>query len=901
MEAAVLTGAALAAALAWGSLPVREVVIDAPGVAEPERLRRDFGIRPGDTLSRLEVRRGVHALIASGRVEDVVVEVEEGEGGVVVRVKAQVASTISRVSVAGLSRRHERLVRQSADLHPGAVLRLADFEQAVRRSLAVLRADGYPQATLEGTLEFERGTAEVAVHLDGNAGPPLLAGAIEAPAAGLSPPELWKATGLRPGERLAQRTLAAARAALARHLRRQGFWEAEVGLPRVSGSGDRATVTIDVQRGPRFRLDWAGERLTKALRQEALPFLDGAEGFSEATLGDTVRAVRTWAQRRGHLLARVEGEVGDGEDGRTLRLRADFGPRLPIEGVDFPGAAGIDWARLRPHLSVGTGRLGRMRGEPVDDATLAADAASLRAALMAEGYAQVEVEPVRLVRGTRGVRVEFPVRLGPRWTVREFQLEGWPGELAEPELPLVVGGPWSQAAEEATQGRLTDVLQRAGYADARATARHECSAATCAVTVAVEPGAKVVLGRVMVAGLGRTDPAVVDRVAGLVPGQVLTPDDTLAATRRLLALGIFRKARTRPLPGSDVGGSRDLVLDLSEAPTRSLGFGLGWDTEARTSVSLSWSELNLFGTGRALSLDARYSAREARWQVSFREPAELGLVGVPVWVSVFRTEETYDTYDLLRRGMWVEFGDRRRLPRRALLRYDYEITDPTAPAEILSELEREHQRAKIASLTAILEADSRDDVFDPHRGVQLSLQYQNAFPIFDADAAFHKVSLLASGYASLKRGVLVGSTRLGGIEPKHRFHDTPDNLLLPIAVRYFAGGRISHRAFPIDRLGIVGETLDAAGNPLGGAGLALVNVEWRFPLAGVVGGALFVDGGNVWSAWRRMTVADLRWGAGLGVRVTTPIGPVRLEYGWKLDRQVGESAGELFFAFGNPF
>jgi outer membrane protein insertion porin family len=69
----------------------------------------------------------------------------------------------------------------------------------------------------------------------------------------------------------------------------------------------------------------------------------------------------------------------------------------------------------------------------------------------------------------------------------------------------------------------------------------------------------------------------------------------------------------------------------------------------------------------------------------------------------------------------------------------------------------------------------------------------------------------------------------------------------------------------------------------------------------VVGGSTFVDGGNVWPSWQEIDVGQLRWGAGLGLRVDTPVGPFRIEYGWKLDQEPGESRGEWFFSFGNPF
>jgi outer membrane protein insertion porin family len=902
VEAAVLSGAVLAASLAWGSMPVSDVVIDAPGARDVGQLEEFFGVRAGDTLSRMEIRRGVHALIASRQVEDVVATIDVDGAGAAIVLKVQVATAVDSIEVKGLSRRHKRAVREALDIVSGQVLRVAAFEQTMRKAEGVLRDEGYPFASLDANLDFDLGRGTVAVTITGDAGQPLLAGSMEAPGAGLSQDELWRETGLNVGKRLSQKVLSQARWELTRSLRRSGYWEAEVGLPRTAGPTDRAHVSIEVERGPRYKLELEGAKLKKSLRNEALPFVDGAEGFSEASLDMTIRAVRSWAQRNGRFRAVVEGELVDEGNERVLHIRADFGPRTKVESVEFPGAEPVGNDLLRSRVSARTGSPGRWRGEPVDEDSLAADAASVRATLIKAGYAQAEVATPRVVPDGEGVRIEFPVELGARRTVGRLGVIGVPDGLMPAALPLVVGGPWSLAGEEATRQLLVDAIKNAGYADARVTIAHDCAEdGTCNVEVTAAPGPKVALGRLVVAGLGKTKPEVVEKVLRLEPGSVLSPEASLAAHRRLLALGIFKQASTKPLPGLGAGLARDVVLDLTEAPTRSVGFGIGWDTIAHTSLSITWSELSLLGTARSLYFDARYSSREARWQVSLREPAELGLLGVPVWVSAFRTDETYDTYDLLRRGMWVQFGDQRRRPRRALLRYDYEITVPDAPDEILSELEREHQEAKIASLTPIFEYDSRDDPFEPHRGVQASLEYQNAFPLFDADSEFHKLSLLLSGFRGVGGGVFVASARLGAIEPKDPVDDTSDNLVLPIAVRYFAGGRISHRAFPIDRLGIPGETLEEDGDPIGGAGLALLNLEWRFPVVGAVGGALFVDSGNVWADWRDMSGEDLRWGAGLGVRVATPIGPLRLEYGWKLDRLDGESTGELFFAFGNPF
>jgi outer membrane protein assembly factor BamA len=257
--------------------------------------------------------------------------------------------------------------------------------------------------------------------------------------------------------------------------------------------------------------------------------------------------------------------------------------------------------------------------------------------------------------------------------------------------------------------------------------------------------------------------------------------------------------------------------------------------------------------------------------------------------------------------MWVEFGDRLRRPLRTILRYEYQIVATDAPEEVESSWERDKQSVRIASLTPTLEWDTRDDLFSPRRGILASVQYQWAFDIFQAEAEFGKAQVSVAGFQPALGGVFAGSLRTGFIQDHSGVEVVPpEPINVPVNSRFYAGGRISHRAFPTDRLGIVGETLTDEGDPLGGGGLVLANLEWRFPVWGPVGASVFVDGGNVWRVYQDIELGEMRWGGGVGVRVETPVGPLRVEYGWKFVRKPisttkMESPGQFYLSFGNPF
>ena len=108
---------------------------------------------------------------------------------------------------------------------------------------------------------------------------------------------------------------------------------------------------------------------------------------------------------------------------------------------------------------------------------------------------------------------------------------------------------------------------------------------------------------------------------------------------------------------------------------------------------------------------------------------------------------------------------------------------------------------------------------------------------------------------------------------------------LPASERFFAGGDTTVRGFTLDRLGTP-QTIDQDGFPTGGQGLIVVNLEARVPLRGGLGAVAFIDGGNVWRLVSDMDFSQLRGSVGFGLRYRSPVGPIRVDLGFKLDRQV---------------
>jgi outer membrane translocation and assembly module TamA len=163
---------------------------------------------------------------------------------------------------------------------------------------------------------------------------------------------------------------------------------------------------------------------------------------------------------------------------------------------------------------------------------------------------------------------------------------------------------------------------------------------------------------------------------------------------------------------------------------------------------------------------------------------------------------------------------------------------------------------------------------------------------FISDVSFVKLVLEARHYQPLWWNVLFATRLLlGAIEPYGGSDD------IPFYLRLFAGGPGSVRGFAVRRLG----PLDKEGDPIGGKSLIEGSAELRFPIAGQFAGAVFVDAGKVFRDSFTYKLHALRYAVGTGIRYNTPVGPLRLDVGFILDRRADEDFGRVEFSIGQAF
>jgi outer membrane protein insertion porin family len=285
--------------------------------------------------------------------------------------------------------------------------------------------------------------------------------------------------------------------------------------------------------------------------------------------------------------------------------------------------------------------------------------------------------------------------------------------------------------------------------------------------------------------------------------------------------------------------------------------------------------------------------KEQNYQLEMREPYILGnrwkWEGVLTASRLFQENPSFT----LRKTALIAGINRKILERSTVsLQYEFSLneTSDVDPGAIISQ--EDQGRANIASVRGLVVLDFRDDPFNPKRGVYASGAGELASRVFGSQVDYWLLTGQTSYYLPVvRRNSLALSARAGVVLP---YGISPE---VPIQKRFFAGGRTTVRGFKQDTLGPVGTD----GSPTGGNFQLILNAEMRVPLQYGFLAAAFADAGSVWLRNQPVYGFDMRETAGLSLRYITPVGPVSVDHGWKLDPRPGESAGEWSFTIGMVF
>lgn len=881
--------------------PVTSVEIVSPHRVPEDRVRAAIGPLEGQPRWRGAVRESLERVWALGLFSDVGVEEVPEPGGVRLRFHLLRAPHVEAVDFRGDLGLEAVDAATAAALGPGDSARAERLQAARDAVLALYHREGYLGAQVELQSEVDPATNGVRVTFVVDAGSRArigevtIQGARRADAAAVR-----QAAALKEGAPLREAELRAAAERAQTHLRGAGFPTAEVAARagERDAASDRVPVTLHVEEGLRLTVEIEGAHAIPEpdLREQLTFAYTGI--VDDVELQASVRAVEARYRERGYHFVAAGGSLERRDDEAVVRLSVVEGPYVAVESVDLPGATAVPAGRLRAQME--TQPSGPLRRRPFVQEALERDVRTLAAFLRARGHPRAEVGPPRVTfhDGDSRARVVIPIDEGPRVTVGDVTVRGQRA-FTEVELlaavPLSRGAPWSEAAVEEARRVIERRYARRGYHAVVVEARSTPRDGVIDVEYRIVEGEPTRIARVVVRGLTRTREEVVRRELRFAPGDPLDPEALVDAQRRLAVLGLFERVEIEPLRPPTTPYT-DVTVTVREARPWYVALGAGYSTFERLRAFLEAGNDNLFGTGRSLGARVRVSERNRRGELIYREP---WLLGTP-WMadtSLFYEFRDEIGYDLERTG--AAAGIERELLAdrikglRANLRYAIALVNRFRIDPALLEADVTPGREIVASLTPELVLDRRDRPFDPSRGSVHRTSVELGGVFVGGEADFLKSRLETAWFFDwLPPTVVAVSARFGLAMA------LLDSETLPIEERFFAGGATTVRGYRERRLG----PLDSRGNPTGGNALVVLNLEWRFPIWRWLGGAVFVDAGTVTPEVRDLALDEMRVGAGAGLRVSTPVGPLRLDAGYPLSRTDHDDHElQLYISVGYPF
>ena len=608
-----------------------------------------------------------------------------------------------------------------------------------------------------------------------------------------------------------------------------------------------------------------------------------------------VERLRDYYEDEGYFEIQITPTVEKFSDG-DVRLVFNIveGRQITIDTIVFRGNKGLTDAQLKDAMETKERQYFILRGK-VQRQRLDTDIDRIIAVYNDNGYIQARVEStdVAIDRERARATITIVVVEGPQFKVGEVQITGvslLPEREILRQIKFKSGDVFSVSkVRDSVQGIL-NLYSTIGRASADVNPKRDQPPGTNVINVTFEitEGPEVYVERINITGNVRSEDKILRRELPLHEGDLYTLQNKERARQRLVNLGYFENVTVTTQPGSDK--TKIVVnVDVVERATGIFSIGGGYSSVDSLVGTIDLAQRNFLGRGWEVAIRIRAGARTQQGTIGFTEPWLFDRplsAGFDIYKSVRDyTDYKYDTTGLnLRLSHPFEEYWRWLLGYR-LSRDDVSSISAFASPEILAQ----EGITVTSALSGSLTRDSRDVIAAPTKGAQTVLTLD--FAGLGGDAKFIKATALQTYFKSIWFDHIIGMRAEGG------YGFGWANEPLPLFERFFLGGPNSIRSFKYHGL----SPKDDTGFKTGGTSEVLGNVEYIVPLPFAFRVVAFFDIGQVFGFGTPFDITDLRKAAGGGIRWQSPFGPIRVDYGFNLDRRAGEAIGQFQFSVGSPF
>jgi outer membrane protein insertion porin family len=626
----------------------------------------------------------------------------------------------------------------------------------------------------------------------------------------------------------------------------------------------------------------------------------------------TIAALRQSYLEEGYYGVEIEPRLEVGEEREaTLTFDIREGQKVLIRSISFEGNRVISERRLRKAMETRerwlwswlTGR-GIYKEEVVRE-----DMERIADLYYNEGYVQVRVRQPRvtLSEDRKYLTLHIEIEEGVQFQVGEIKVQGDLLEGVDDLLKftkLREGQIFSRARLRDDVATLNTIYADRGYAYVNvAPMTHiEPEARRINLVFDIEQGIQVAIEHIRITGNNKTRDKVIRREMPLAETDLYSATLLRESRRRVHNLGFFEEVNITTSPGAEEG-LMNVDVEVKERPTGTFSVGIGYSSVDGALAQGSVTQENFLGRALKLNLAGSFGKRSTTYQVGITDPYFLDY-NLTVGFDLYNTEREWTDFTRKATGGNLKVGFPVARDVRAFFLYRYEektISDISPTASLL--IREQEGDSTISSLYSSLTRNTTDYRLDPTRGSVSEVSIE--FAGLGGTEKFSKYILDYRHFFPMPWGTVISAHgQIGYVQEI-------GGRAIPIDERFFLGGISTLRGFRVREVGprIRQDFVDAQGNIvftdfeyIGGNKQAHFNLEYLFPLIRDAGlkGVLFFDAGNAWSEDEDY-FQDLRYSTGAGIRWLSPLGPLRLEWGYNLDPREMERRSQFEFSIGRFF
>ena len=519
------------------------------------------------------------------------------------------------------------------------------------------------------------------------------------------------------------------------------------------------------------------------------------------------------------------------------------------------------------------------------------------------GFINVKVSDPDVAFKEDAIEITIKISEGDRYTIGDVDIEGdliRPKEELVEALKITDDEYFNRSLLEKDRIKLTDLYGDEGYAYAQVIPRTTPDPKTLTVDVnyTITKNQLVFFEEIIIAGNTKTRDKVIRRELQVYEQEVYSRTAMKKGVQRLHGLGFFEDIKVNTLKG-ETDDQMILKIDVTEKPTGTLTFGGGFSSASSVFGAFSIDQKNLFGRGQMLKASVDIGATAQRFDIYFTEP---WLFDIPLAAgfNVYRTNTSYSDYGYDKDGFGIKaFASYPIFPKsRLYLSYLYDDSeiDVTNNSEASDNIKNLEGNNTTSSITGRLRYDSRNRSFNATRGSthEVAVEYAG----LGGDFTFTKTTALTAWHFPIW-GKLTGYWRGQGgwIDDRGR---TPDY------AKFSIGGTNTIRGVEPKDVSPKEENKDGDETLVGSEVYVVFNHELHHPIAEDLGlvAIAFVDMGNQWRQSNEIEFdySDMVKTVGGGLRWLSPMGPLRLAYGYVFDSGDSDAeGGKIEFSMGSKF